>query len=132
MCVHCQNPVKIDPEILKARKAFLQSGVPEKLRLEQEKQKQYEQHFEETKEIFPKISHVKQLNENELILDKQLEKRSFTLMAEETLKMSPSPTRKSKAKLNKRHSFFGTLSDCIPQDFQVNKLFIFCNFYRLF
>ncbi|XP_065360306.1 enhanced level of genomic instability 1 [Calliphora vicina] len=110
-----------DPETLKARKAFLQSGVPEKLRLEQEKQKQYEQNFEETTEIFPKISHVKQLNENELVLDTQLAKCSFTLTAEENLQMSPSPTRKTKAKLNKRQSIVGTLSDCMPQDFQLQK-----------
>ncbi|XP_023304605.2 ATPase family AAA domain-containing protein 5 isoform X1 [Lucilia cuprina] len=110
-----------DPEILKARKAFLQSGVPEKLRLEQEKQKQYEQHFEETTEIFPKVSHVKQLDEEELEMDKRIVKCSFRLNSEETIVKTPSPSRRAKAKSIKRQSNVGTLSDCLPVDFQLQK-----------
>lgn len=109
-----------DPEILKARKAFLQSGVPEKLRVEQEKQKQYEQQYEETTEIFPKISHVKQLNEMELMVEKQIVKRTFKLNEEDVLLKTPSPARKAKGKANKRQSVVGTLADCVLQDYQVN------------
>ena len=48
-----------DPEPLKACNSFLQSGVPGKLKIQQDMQKQYEQHYEEGTDIFPKISHIK-------------------------------------------------------------------------
>ncbi|KAM7355235.1 enhanced level of genomic instability 1 isoform 2-T3 [Cochliomyia hominivorax] len=111
-----------DPEVLKARKAFLQSGVPEKLRLEQEKQKQFEQQYEETVEIFPKISHIKQLNETDKKLEKEIVKRTFKLKDDEILAKTPSPTRKSKAKTIKRLSMVGSLADCVPQDYQLKKI----------
>ncbi|XP_053952549.1 enhanced level of genomic instability 1 isoform X1 [Anastrepha ludens] len=51
-----------DPVVLKARQDFLMSGVPEKMRLEIEKQKQYEQTYDEALEYFPRICHVQQLS----------------------------------------------------------------------
>ncbi|BFF99776.1 ATPase family AAA domain-containing protein 5 [Drosophila madeirensis] len=47
-----------DPSVLKARQAFLQSGVPEKIRQEQSRQKNFEQYYEESYEAFPSIAHV--------------------------------------------------------------------------
>ena len=108
-----------DPEALKARRAFLQSGVPEKLKIEQHKQKQYEQYYEEGTEIFPKISHIKQLRDNELRLDVEQMKCSFRLKTEESILKTPSPQRKTKGKLNKRLLPAGTLSECNALDFQV-------------
>lgn len=108
-----------DPEMLKARKAFLHSGVPEKLRLEQEKQKQYEQSYEEAIEIFPKIAHIKQLTGADQEFNKQMVKFSFKLHNEESLLETTSPTRRGKAKANKRLTVLGTLSDCTASDFQV-------------
>ncbi|TMW52807.1 hypothetical protein DOY81_002141 [Sarcophaga bullata] len=110
-----------DPETLKARKAFLQSGVPEKLKIEQDKQKQYEQHYEEGTEIFPKISHIKQLHENELSVDVKQIKCSFKLKTDESILKTPSPPRKTKGKLNKRLLPAGTLSECNALDFQLQK-----------
>ncbi|XP_017469798.1 PREDICTED: ATPase family AAA domain-containing protein 5 isoform X1 [Rhagoletis zephyria] len=50
-----------DPIAMKARQDFLMSGVPEKMRLEMEKQKQYEQTYEEDLDYFPRVCHVQQL-----------------------------------------------------------------------
>ncbi|XP_073843437.1 enhanced level of genomic instability 1 [Musca autumnalis] len=110
-----------DPEILKARKAFLLSGVPEKLRIEQEKQKQQGQYYEESIEIFPQISHIKQLSEDEMSVDKRQFTRTYTLNQEETYLQTPSPPpiRRGKGKSAKRLSHIGTLSDCAPSDYQV-------------
>ncbi|KAH8350939.1 hypothetical protein KR067_006629, partial [Drosophila pandora] len=47
-----------DPSILKARQAFLQSGVPDKIRQEQNRQKQFEQMYEESYEVFPRLAHT--------------------------------------------------------------------------
>ncbi|EDW30443.1 GL17833 [Drosophila persimilis] len=47
-----------DPSVLKARQAFLQSGVPEQIRQEQSRQKNFEQYYEESYEAFPSIAHV--------------------------------------------------------------------------
>ncbi|XP_013112067.1 enhanced level of genomic instability 1 [Stomoxys calcitrans] len=111
-----------DPEILKARKAFLQSGVPEKLRLEQEKQKQHELNYEESIEIFPRISHVKQLSEEENSTLLEVMPCSYKLHSEETYLRTPSPpSRRGKAKLNKRAYQIGTLSDCITNHFQIQQ-----------
>lgn len=113
-----------DPEIIKARKAFLQSGVPEKLRLEQEKQKQQDQMYDESVEIFPKISHVRQLNETESLISQQTITSTFKLAVEEDYLRTPSPpTRRGKAKTsNKRLSQLGALSDCVASDFHVSNI----------
>ncbi|XP_061399466.1 enhanced level of genomic instability 1 [Musca vetustissima] len=112
-----------DPEFLKARKAFLLSGVPEKLRIEQEKQKQQEQCYEESIEIFPQISHIKQLTETELAIEKQSFSCTYTIHPEEIYLQlpSPPPTRRGKGKSSKRLSQTGTFSDCTPSDFQINR-----------
>ncbi|CAD7003734.1 ATPase family AAA domain-containing protein 5 isoform X2 [Ceratitis capitata] len=66
-----------DPVILKARQDFLMSGVPEKMRLEMEKQKQYEQTYDEELDHFPRICHVPELSLNDKIFLQN--KRDFTL-----------------------------------------------------
>lgn len=48
----------IDPIALQARHDFLMSGIPDKMKLEIEKQRQFEEFYETEFEIFPKISHV--------------------------------------------------------------------------
>lgn len=48
----------IDPTVLRARHEFLMSGIPEKMKLEIEKQRQFEEFYETEYEVFPKVSHV--------------------------------------------------------------------------
>ncbi|KAJ6625676.1 Telomere length regulation protein elg1 [Pseudolycoriella hygida] len=48
----------IDPVALRARHEFLMSGIPEKMKIEIEKQRQFEEFYETEFEVFPKISHV--------------------------------------------------------------------------
>ncbi|KAG4074027.1 hypothetical protein HA402_014232 [Bradysia odoriphaga] len=48
----------IDPTVIRARHEFLMSGIPEKMKLEIEKQRQFEELYETEYEVFPKISHV--------------------------------------------------------------------------
>ncbi|XP_075163882.1 enhanced level of genomic instability 1 isoform X2 [Haematobia irritans] len=109
-----------DPETLKARKAFLQSGVPEKLKLEQEKQKVFESTYDESIEIFPKIAHVRQLSQNEYLEMKQIIPLTYKLQSEDTYFQTPSPpTRRGKGKSNKRMYQIGTLSDCNASNFQI-------------
>lgn len=48
----------VDPTVLRARHEFLMSGIPEKMKLEIEKQRQFEEIYETEFEVFPKISHV--------------------------------------------------------------------------
>lgn len=48
----------VDPIALLARHEFLMSGIPEKMKLEIEKQRQFEEFYETEYEVFPKISHV--------------------------------------------------------------------------
>ncbi|KAL7733559.1 hypothetical protein ACLKA6_005028 [Drosophila palustris] len=47
-----------DPTALRARREFLHSGVPEKIKQEQSRQRSYEQYYEENYELFPRIAHV--------------------------------------------------------------------------
>lgn len=54
----------IDPIALQARHDFLMSGIPEKMKLEIEKQRQFEEFYETEFEVFPKISHVGHCTEN--------------------------------------------------------------------
>lgn len=49
-----------DPTMLAARREFLHSGVPEKLKQEQQRQRCHEQFYEESYELFPRIAHVGQ------------------------------------------------------------------------
>lgn len=56
-----------DPVALKAKHDFLMSGVPEKMRVEMEKQKQYEQSYEEVLDYFPRICHIQQLSANDAL-----------------------------------------------------------------
>lgn len=50
-----------DPEKVKARQEFLRSGIPEKMRLEIEKQRCYEESILNESPVFPLVSHVQQL-----------------------------------------------------------------------
>ncbi|XP_067645884.1 enhanced level of genomic instability 1 isoform X2 [Eurosta solidaginis] len=56
-----------DPVALKARQDFLMSGVPEKMRLEMEKQKQYEQTYDEELDYFPRVCHIQQFDVDEKV-----------------------------------------------------------------
>nr|XP_029726702.1 ATPase family AAA domain-containing protein 5 [Aedes albopictus] len=55
-----KKPVE-DPEKVRARQAFLMSGIPEKMRLEIEKQRSFEESILNESPVFPLISHVQQL-----------------------------------------------------------------------
>ncbi|XP_065079810.1 enhanced level of genomic instability 1 [Ochlerotatus camptorhynchus] len=55
-----KKPVE-DPEKIRARQKFLMSGIPEKMRLEIEKQRIFEESILNESPVFPLISHVQQL-----------------------------------------------------------------------
>ncbi|XP_063700068.1 enhanced level of genomic instability 1 [Culicoides brevitarsis] len=48
----------LDPEVAKARQEFLRSGLPETIRVEQERQREFEEAYEV--KYFPSVSHVTQ------------------------------------------------------------------------
>lgn len=52
----------IDPQKVRARQEFLMSGIPEKMKLEIERQRLFENAYECEIEIFPLVSHVTQLD----------------------------------------------------------------------
>ncbi|KAK7074316.1 hypothetical protein SK128_025054 [Halocaridina rubra] len=58
--------VILTPEKLKARKEFLQSGVPEQLRKQQQAEKSYEEILQ-TWPPFPEVSHIQQRESNDQI-----------------------------------------------------------------
>lgn len=98
-----------DPETIKARREFLQSGVPEKMRLEQAKNKQILQNYDDNFELFPKISHVAQglvEHKNATVVN-----RCYRIQIED------SPIRSSKTQKKSRCSV-GTLSNCSPKEFK--------------
>ncbi|EDS31746.1 conserved hypothetical protein [Culex quinquefasciatus] len=59
-----------DPEKARARQEFLMSGIPDKMRLEIEKQRCYEESILNESPVFPLVSHVQQLEvEDQVIVD---------------------------------------------------------------
>ncbi|KAL9701666.1 hypothetical protein quinque_005107 [Culex quinquefasciatus] len=59
-----------DPEKARARQEFLMSGIPDKMRLEIEKQRCYEESILNESPVFPLVSHVQQLEvEDRVIVD---------------------------------------------------------------
>lgn len=53
---------KVDPEVDRLRQAFLMSGIPDKLRIEIENKKMFEETLLSDSPIFPIISHVQQID----------------------------------------------------------------------
>uniref|UniRef100_A0A1A9WGH6 AAA+ ATPase domain-containing protein n=1 Tax=Glossina brevipalpis TaxID=37001 RepID=A0A1A9WGH6_9MUSC len=109
----------INPEILKARQAFLHSGVPEKLRIEQEKQKQSEQNYEDAIELFPRISHIQQLPKQTLVTGNATLITITKLRSEGQLSPLLHSTQRSRMKLFTRRSFGSNFTDCVAKDFQI-------------
>ncbi|XP_037929283.1 ATPase family AAA domain-containing protein 5-like, partial [Teleopsis dalmanni] len=103
-----------DPEVLKARKEFLMSGLPEKIRLEWAKQKQQELIYEESIELFPKIAHVQQFDANDLSLV-QYKAFEIKFRADTDNDSIKNSNRKSKSK---SRSSIGNLTSCTIQDFR--------------
>uniref|UniRef100_A0ABK9MUB0 ATPase family AAA domain-containing protein 5 n=1 Tax=Glossina morsitans morsitans TaxID=37546 RepID=A0ABK9MUB0_GLOMM len=112
----------INREILKARQAFLHSGVPEILRLEQEKQKQCEQNYEGAVELFPKISHIQQLPQKMLIKEDSTLMTKIKLRSEAQLSHILHSTQRNRIQLFTRRSFGSNLTDCIVKGFQAKTL----------
>lgn len=50
----------IDPSVIRAKQDFLMSGIPEKMRMEIDQQKVFEESFEINFSFFPKVTHVAQ------------------------------------------------------------------------
>ncbi|XP_032587822.2 ATPase family AAA domain-containing protein 5 isoform X2 [Drosophila mojavensis] len=97
-----------DPTALRARQEFLHSGVPEKLKQEQQRQRSYEQYYEDSYELFPSIAHVG----SERLEVKQASKR-LPLRAEEqqeedaaTIARKPRP---------------GSITSCTASDFVASR-----------
>uniref|UniRef100_A0A1B0C5X2 ATPase family AAA domain-containing protein 5 n=1 Tax=Glossina palpalis gambiensis TaxID=67801 RepID=A0A1B0C5X2_9MUSC len=112
----------INPEILKARQAFLHSGVPERLRLEQEKQKQCEQNYEGAVELFPKISHIQQLPQKMLIKEDSTLMTIIKLRSEVQSSYILQSTQRNRIQSFTRRSFGSNLTDCILKGFQAKTL----------
>ncbi|XP_023172348.2 ATPase family AAA domain-containing protein 5 isoform X2 [Drosophila hydei] len=104
-----------DPTALRARQEFLHSGVPEKLRQEQQRQRSYEQYYEDSYELFPSIAHVGSER-----LDKGTSKQ-LPWRAEEQLQ-KPATVRKTCP---------GSITSCTASDFVANKKRVSCNWTPL-
>lgn len=100
-----------DPSILKARQAFLQSGVPDKIRQEQIRQKNHEQMYEESYEVFPRVAHVG--CESYVSKDEPLV-LPFALREEDT---SPEITTTSSTANKRRSKTSSSFTSCLPADF---------------
>lgn len=63
--IFVKAPIKpsIDPMVTKARQEFLMSGIPDRMKLDIERQKLFEQSYECELDLFPSVSHVTQLVE---------------------------------------------------------------------
>lgn len=61
--IFVKGPVRpiVDPETARARQEFLMSGIPEKMRLDIERQKTFMEAYTCDLEVFPLVSHVTQL-----------------------------------------------------------------------
>lgn len=61
--IFVKAPLKpmVDPEVSKARQDFLMSGIPERMKLDLERQRLFEQSYECELDLFPAVSHVTQL-----------------------------------------------------------------------
>lgn len=66
-----QKP-NIDPEVLKARRAFLESGLPETIITDLENQKRFEDYYSLELSLFPSISHVAQTDYQLPVLDSNI------------------------------------------------------------
>ncbi|KAH8392029.1 hypothetical protein KR200_004158 [Drosophila serrata] len=101
-----------DPSVLKARQAFLQSGVPDKIRQEQIRQKNHEQMYEESYEVFPRVAHVGYesyvSNDEPLVLP-------FALREEEDSTGITTTTTSSTS--SKRRTKTSGFTSCLPADF---------------
>lgn len=104
----------IDPDTLRAKQEFLMSGVPEKMRLEMAKQKQYEQTYEESIVEFPKVSHVEQLTPEKNTDKEKITFTTFKLrpILEDDEDSQKTPTRKLKKRA------IGTFTNCSLKDFR--------------
>ncbi|XP_034111363.1 enhanced level of genomic instability 1 isoform X1 [Drosophila albomicans] len=91
----------LDPTALRARREFLHSGVPDKIRQEQNRQRNYEQYYEETYELFPRIAHVG----SEQREKRKVAKSKFKLRAEDG------------KELTARKPSVGTITSCSRLDF---------------
>lgn len=62
--IFVKAPLKplIDPLVTKARQDFLMSGIPERMKLDLERQRLFEQSYECELDLFPLVSHVTQLS----------------------------------------------------------------------
>ncbi|KAH8365486.1 hypothetical protein KR093_001268 [Drosophila rubida] len=89
-----------DPTILRARREFLQSGVPDKIRQEQSRQRNFEQLYEENFELFPRIAHVG--SEQSRV---RATKANFKLRAEDIDELAA------------RKSSIGSITSCTRSDF---------------
>ncbi|XP_017043068.1 ATPase family AAA domain-containing protein 5 isoform X2 [Drosophila ficusphila] len=102
-----------DPSVLKARQAFLQSGVPDKIRQEQNRQKTYELMYEESYEVFPRLAHIG--CENFVSTNRPLE-LPFALRAEEEF-LDVTTAIPS----NKRRSRTSSITSILSADFTSSK-----------
>lgn len=104
-----------DPAMVKARQDFLMSGVPEKLRLEKAKQKQFEQSYDEALELFPKVCHVLQLSEEELQLLAQKVTLSFKIKPE----IDRSNINHGRRSKESRSRAKGSITNCSAKEFRI-------------
>ncbi|XP_030385819.1 uncharacterized protein LOC115632715 isoform X2 [Scaptodrosophila lebanonensis] len=104
-----------DPEALRARHEFLRSGVPDKLKQEQQRQKQFEQYYEDSYELFPSIAHVPQLTAEEKEPNPR-EVLQLKLRFEDVIESTTVGKRKSRTSIS-----LGGITSCTKLDFQGNR-----------
>lgn len=99
-----KKPVE-DPEKVRARQEFLMSGIPEKMRLEIEKQRSFEDSILNESPVFPLVSHVQQLVISGRVGDiSPLRKSKFRIKAESP-EVTVNPKREAEFE-------FSALNDC--------------------
>lgn len=100
-----------DPTVLRARQEFLHSGVPEKIKQEQNRQRSYEQYYEESYELFPRIAHV--ASAELVVADSTLPiKLPFALRSDDLEELEKAIIRKSS---------IGSITNCKAADFVARK-----------
>ncbi|EAT35178.1 AAEL012637-PA [Aedes aegypti] len=99
-----KKPVE-DPEKVRARQAFLMSGIPEKMRLEIEKQRSFEESILNESPVFPLISHVQQLVFSGRISDHSPLRNTKIRIKSESPETTPDPEKENEFE-------FATLNDC--------------------
>ncbi|XP_055533532.1 enhanced level of genomic instability 1 [Wyeomyia smithii] len=103
--VFVKKPVE-DPEKVRAKQEFLMSGIPEKMRLEIEKQRSFEESVLNESPVFPLISHIQQLDSPKKSINTSLKNSRIKVLLE-------SPEKCDAGSKQREEEFeYSTLTSC--------------------